>query len=427
MRRIAAAAIALAAMTASCDDDAPALVGVAGVTLQPASLELVEGADSALVVAVLPADATDKTVEWSSSDSAVVAVANGKVSALKAGGPVTITATARDGGFAATCAVTVVLPPGLKVSTLAGSGMPGHVDAAGTAARFADPQGIVADATGKVYVGESAWLRAVSPSGAVTTVAGGGSGGYADGAAPAARFTDVAGLALDAAGNLYAADYGNYCVRKISPSGAVTTLAGNGAAGFAEGSGTNARMGAVAGVALSPSGEILYATDLTNGCVWKVVIATGMTTVLAGAGEVGLSGPRGICCDAAGNLYVTEYFGHRVCKIAPSGAISAVAGSGTNGFRDATGASAMFSYPVNVVIDASGNLLVADSGNHCIRRITPSGEVSALAGLPRQKGYLDGPAGSARFESISGMTVAPDGIIYVLERSKPRLRRIAFE
>ena len=124
---------------------------------------------------------------------------------------------------------------------------------------------------------------------------------------------------------------------------------------------------------------------------------------------------------------MTEYFGHRVCKITPSGAISAVAGSGTNGFRDAAAASAMFSYPVNVMIDASGNLLVADSGNHCIRRITPSGEVSTLAGLPRQKGYLDGPAGSAQFESISGMTVAPDGTVYVLERGKPRLRRIAFE
>lgn len=427
--------VAALAMTAACGDDAPARV--AAVTLQPTSLELMEGTDSTLVATVIPKDAADKTVAWSSSDSTVVAVTSGRVSALQAGGPVTITVTTLDGGFTATCTVMVVLPPGLKVSTVAGDGVAGHVDATGTAARFSDPQGIVADATGKVYVGESAWIRMVAPSGAVSTLAGGGSTGYVDGIASAARFREIAGLALDAAGNLYAADYGNYCVRKISPSGTVTTLAGNGTAGYAEGTGKDARMGATGGVAISPSGEFLYVTDMTNNCVWKIVIATGAATTLAGNSAAGhadgpgpdarFNAPRGICVDAAGNLYVTEYFGQRIRKITPSGEVSTVAGSGTEGFRDATALSAMFSYPMNVVVDTDGNLLVADTRNYCVRRINSSGEVSTLAGIPRQKGYLDGPAGSAQFDSLSGMTVGVGGVVYVLERSKPRLRQIAFE
>jgi sugar lactone lactonase YvrE len=384
---------------------------------------MVVGSDTLLVATVLPDNADDKSVAWSSSDTTVVTVSNGNLSAVSVGGPVTITVTTLDGEFTATCAVTVKHPPGLKVSTVAGDGVVGHVDAVGTEARFSAPQGIVMDAAGNLYVGENTWIRKITPAGAVTTLAGGTAGGYVDGTSTAARFTDVAGLALDAQGNLYAADYGNYCIRKITPAGVVTTVAGNGTAGYADGTGTNAQMGAVGGVAFNPSKDILYVTDVTNDCIRKIVIATSEVTTLAN----GLTKPRGLCSDAAGNLYATEYFGHRVRKITPSGEVTTVAGSGAEGFRDAASTSAMFAYPVSITIDAAGNLYVSDAANYCIRQITPAGDVTTLAGIPRQRGYLDGPAASALFYSPSGIVSGTNGVIFVLDRSQPRLRRIAFE
>jgi sugar lactone lactonase YvrE len=427
---------ALVATAGACSEDAPPVpVAVAGVTLQPTTLEMEVGADTLLVAEVQPGDAADRAVTWSSSDSIIAIVADGKVSALNVGGPVTITVTTRDGGFTATCAVTVKYPRGLKVSTVAGDGVQGHVDATGTDARFNNPQGITTDAAGNVYVGETSWIRKISPAGEVTTLAGGVTSGYVDGTGSSARFLDVTDLALDASGNLYIADYGNYCIRKITPAGVVSTVAGNGVAGYADGVGANAQMGAVSGVVFNPARDILYVADMTNDCVRKIVVATGAVTTLVGKGsgsyanesETPLGYPRGICCDASGNLFVTEFFGHRVRKITPSGVVSTIAGSGDDGFRDASSTSAMFSYPSSVTVDAAGNLYVSDAGNYCIRQITPAGDVSTMAGIPRQQGFLDGPAAVSLFGSPAGITMGANGVIFVLDRNPARVRRIAVE
>jgi streptogramin lyase len=156
----------------------------------------------------------------------------------------------------------------------------------------------------------------------VTTVAG-GTGGYADGAGTDARFDEPMGITADAAGNLYVADTYNHRIRKIDPSGAVTTVAGDGTWGSADGAGTAAQF----------------------------------------------NHPSGITADAAGNLYVADTYNHRIRKIDPSGAVTTVAG-GTWGYAEGTGTDARFNLPSGITADAAGNLYVADYGNHRIRKLT---------------------------------------------------------
>jgi sugar lactone lactonase YvrE len=427
--------LASASFAVSCSDDEK-LVAVTGVELSATSLSLVVGTDSTLVATVTPPDAAVATVTWTSSDETIATVADGKVSALAVGGPVTITATALDGGKSATCAVTVIPPPQLVVSTLAGDGTSGHVDGTGAAAKFDAPQGVAVDAAGNVYVGENAYIRKITPAGVVTTLAGGSAPGFTDGTGAAARFKDVAALVVDATGNIYAADYGNYAIRKITPAGVVTTLAGNGTAGYVDGTGTDAQLGAIGGVALNPSGTTLYMADMTSQCIRQMVIATGVVTTLAGNGMPGhLDGtgtdaefifPRGLTIDAAGNLYVTEYLMvHYIRKITPAGVVTTVAGTGEDGYLDGPALSAQFSYPADLTVDAEGNLYVLDSGNRLVRKITPEGEVTTLAGSTQ--GYLDAPALKAQFDAPMGIAITSDGIIYVSDNRLPRVRKIALE
>jgi sugar lactone lactonase YvrE len=430
--------LALCGISCGNDDPAPgdATIHVTGVTLEPGSLALLVDADSTLVATVLPEDASDKAVTWSSSDATIVTVADGKVSALKAGGPVTITVTTRDGEKSATCAVTVTAVAQLVVGTLAGNGIIGHLDGAGASAGFTVPQGMAVDASGNIYVGENAYVRKITPAGVVSTLAGDGTAGYADGTGAGARFYDASGLVVDASGNVYVADYANYAIRKITPAGVVTTVAGTGGtAGYLDGTGTSALLGAVGDVALDPSGEILYLTDVTTYRDRRSVIASGEVTTLAGCGVAGhfdgtgtaaeLNSPRGLAVDATGNLYVTEYLSHYIRKITPAGVVTTVAGTGGEGYLDGPALTSLFSYPVAVAIDAAGNLLVVDPGNHRVRKISPGGVVSTLAGSTRD--YLDGPALTAKFDSPAGIAITGEGIIYVSDRLLPRIRVISIK
>jgi sugar lactone lactonase YvrE len=429
----------LCSLAMSCGtSDETRLVKVTGVEVLPTTLELLEGTDSTLVATVLPDNADDKRVTWRTGDPAVVSVEEGKVSALQAGGPVKVTVTTRDGVKSATCLVTVTaLPVELKVSTFAGSGTPGSQNAMGTAAQFSNPQGIVVDAEGNIYVGEDTRVRKITPAGMVTTLAGAGANGYLDGTGTAAYIQDAAGMDIDSRGNLYVAAYANYCVRKITPEGVVTTIAGNGTAGYLDGIGTAAEMGAVGDVLLDPSGEILYVTDGTNHCIRKVVLATGEVTTFAGNGTEGyvdatgtdarLAQPRGMTMDAEGNLYVIEYMSHRLRKVTPAGVVTTFAGSGEEGHLDGPAATATFSYPVAATMDAEGNIYISDTGNRCIRRITPDGEVSTFAGVPGERGLLDGPALTALFDSPFGIAINADGVMFVCDRFRPCIRRIAIE
>jgi sugar lactone lactonase YvrE len=199
----------------------------------------------------------------------------------------------------------------------------------------------------------------------VSTFAGSGEIGSADGDGTAAEFFGPHGIAIDATGNLYVADLGNHIIRKITPDGTVTTLAGSGISGFADGIGTAAQF----------------------------------------------SGPQGIALDAAGNIYVADQATQRIRKITPAGVVSTLAGSGVHvpfagvagGFADGDGATAKFYLPKGVAVDASGNVFVADNVNHRIRKVTPAGIVTTLAGSTL--GSADGPGTTAQFNRPSGIAI----------------------
>jgi sugar lactone lactonase YvrE len=313
------------------------------------------------------------------------------------------------------------------VTTLAGSDL-GFVDGTGAAARFNGPFGVAVDAAGNLYVADAGnhRIRKISPAGAVSTLAG-STQGFADGVGTAAQFNFPRGVAVDAAGTVYVADNANHRIRKITPAGAVTTLAGS-TNGFADGTGAAARFNSPSGVAVDAAGNV-YVADLNNHRIRKISPA-GAVTTLAGSTQgfadgVGtaaqFNGPLGVVVDAAGNVYVADNANHRIRKITPAGAVTTLAGS-TNGFADGTGAAARFNGPSGVAVDAAGNLYVADAGNHRIRKISPAGAVSTLAGSTQ--GFAGGVGTAAQFSFPRGVAVDAAGTVYVADNANHRIRKI---
>ena len=288
-----------------------------------------------------------------------------------------------------------VTPAGV-VTTLAGlAGSYGSADGTGTDARFNHPYGVAVDSAGNVYVADTCnnTIRKVTPAGVVTTLAGlAGSCGSADGTGSTARFYHPCGVAVDSAGNVYVADTCNHTIRKVTPGGVVTTLAGlAGSAGSADGTGSDARFNYPSGVAVDSAGNV-YVADTCNHTIRKVTPG-GVVTTLAGlagswaaptarAATRGSTTRRGVAVDSAGNVYVADTYNHTIRKVTPAGVVTTLAGlAGSYGSADGTGTNARFNYPYGVAVDSAGNVYVADSGNHTIRKVTPGGVVTTLAGL----------------------------------------------
>ena len=259
-----------------------------------------------------------------------------------------------------------IITPGGVVSTLAGSSW-GFQDGPGTSAKFANPEGVAVDAAGNVYVADmlNHRIRIITPDGIVSTFAGSGFGGYGDGIAASASFTHPMGVAVDAAGNVYVADQGNNCIRKIA-SGQVTTFAGAGFAGrgWTDSIGTLARFDRPYGVAVDTSG-IVYVADTYNGRIRKITSNRAVSTL-----ATGFTTPTAVAVDAAGNVYVAEPSNNYIKKIT-SGVVTIFAGSWGTGFSDGVATNATFSYPKGVAVNALGNVYVTDNNNHSIRVITP--------------------------------------------------------
>ena len=258
-----------------------------------------------------------------------------------------------------------------RVSTIAGDGLAGAAD--GKRARFADPFGVVLDRAGNLYVadgGANNSIRKIDMAGVTTTLAG-GEEGYAEGEGKAAAFNTPSGLAIDAAGNLYLADTGNNAIRKITPGGKVSTLAGDGLAGDKDGVGAGAQF----------------------------------------------NGPIGVAVDADGVVYVADTYNDRIRRISANGEVTTIAGGKRAGLADGAAAQALFDTPTGLALSAAGELYIADTGNSAVRKLGKDGNVSTVAAAKEgeRASLLRAPVGIA---------LTPDGFIYVTSNSHGRLAQI---
>ena len=339
----------------------------------------------------------------------------------------------------AVLAVCVSLPASAQeegetviVSTIAGGEPIFFADGQGSAARFNHPQGIAIDAAGNFYVADSGnhRIRKITPKGKVSTLAG-GEKGFADGQGSAARFDSPSGIAIDVAGNLYVTD--KHRVRKVTSKGEVTTLAGS-KEGFADGQGSAAQFYYPSGIVIDAAGN-LYLAD--NHRIRKVTPKGEVSTFAGGEGGFAdgqgsaarFSSPRSIAIDATGNLYVVDVnsrddhltYNYRIRKVTPKGEVSTLADSDQN-FVNEQGSSTRFNDPRGIAIDVAGNLYVADTYNGRIRKITPKGEVSTFVG--GKEGFANGQGSAAQFYQPYGMVIDMAGNLYVADHRNHRIRKI---
>lgn len=318
-----------------------------------------------------------------------------------------------------------------RVSTVAGDGLPGATDGRGQRVRFADPFGVARDAAGNLYVadgGDNNSIRKIAPDGSSSTLAG-GIEGYAEGSGAAAAFNTPSGVALDADGNLYVADTGNNAIRKVTPQGLVSTLAGDGMAGYQDGKGAGARFNgplAVA-VAVAPDGAV-YVADTYNDRIRRIA-PDGSVTTVAGAGVPGMADgaaavarfdtPAGLAVTAGGELLIADLANDAIRKLGRDGQVSTVA------VAPEKERSAPLRAPLGLAVTPDGYIYVASARHGRVSQISPAGEVTPLVDVdhPPQPGY--GADGSVRLYGPRGMALAPDGSLFVTDAATFRLHHIA--
>ena len=347
----------------------------------------------------------------------------------------------------------VVFTPGV-LTTVAGTGAEGHSGDGGpaTSATLFAPYGIRTDARGNLYIADrlSCYIRRVDTGGIITTVAGNGTCSFVGdglpsgdgGTATSAALGSPQGLAIDAAGNLYIADFQNHRIRKVNPSGIISTVAGNGTSGFS-GDGdiaTKAQFFYPADVAVDASGN-LFIADENNARVRKVN-KNGIISTVAGNGVSGYGGdggpatsaalsiPTGVAVDSAGNLYVADSAGQRVRKIDASGTISTFAGTGVSGGTiisdNVPAGAANLAYPTGVAPDNNGNVYIANYLGSLVSKVDSSGALTNVAGNGIAGFSQDG--GSATASSLYlPWSVAADGFgnLYISETTGNRIRKLA--
>jgi len=313
-----------------------------------------------------------------------------------------------------------------------------------TQAFFAFPAGITVDASGNLYVSDTSFLtiQKITSTTSVSTLAGATSTagttdgvGSKDGTGGAARFNQPTGLSATPDGILGVSDTANATIRVIQPDGTVTTLAGSPTLrGNADATGSAATFSMPIGIARDSAGT-LYIADATNHTIRKITSAGVVTTL---AGSAGLSGsadgtgsaarfnyPTGIALDSAGNVYVADTTNNLLRKITPAGTVTTLAGLvGVAGASDGTGSNALFNTPGGLGVDATGNIYLADTGNSEIRKITPAGVVTTLAGLPGVAGLKDGTGSDAWFNQPKALTVDGSGNVFVADTGNASIRMI---
>jgi sugar lactone lactonase YvrE len=273
----------------------------------------------------------------------------------------------------------------LTIRTFAGSTMPGSTNGPAATARFNHPVGLATDLTGNIYIAdtENSTIRRITPDGNVSTLAGlPGNFGSTDAIGGGARFYGPQAVTANNAGQLYVADSANSTIRKITSGGSVSTFAG------------------VAGISNSFDG---------NGS------------------NAQFYHPEGVATDPGGNVYVADTWNHTIRKITPAGAVTTLAGlAGSFGAADGTNSKARFNRPTGLAVDSATNIFIADSLNHTIRKLTPGGAVSTITGLPGVWGSSDGTNTGARFYLPEGISVAASGNLFVTDSGNQTLRKISF-
>ena len=320
------------------------------------------------------------------------------------------------------------------VTTIAGDGTAGYLDAQGTSAKFSSPTYVAVTSSGIIYVSDTSnnRIRSISSSGLVTTFAGSTSG-MTNGQGTAAQFSAPRALDVDASGNVCVIDYNNNRIRKITSTGLVSTLSGSGGYGGTNGLGTSASFKYPEGISFDSAGNVFVA-DVSNNSIRKIT-STGDTTTYSGTGTSGLengysgtiamfSNPVAVSVISSGVVYAIDDYNSCIRKITTDGLVSTFAGNSATGYVDGTGAAAYFNNPKGMAVDASGNIYVADTYNNRIRKITSSGVVTTIAG-DGTAGFLDGQGTAARFNNPWGITVDSAGNIYVADTKNYRIRKIS--
>ncbi|MGP8216504.1 MAG: T9SS type A sorting domain-containing protein [Bacteroidia bacterium] len=332
----------------------------------------------------------------------------------------------------------------LDIYTFAGNGINGYSGDGGpdTTAELSDPWGLARDGKGNIYIGDNGnnRVRMINTSGVISTVAGTGKYGFSGdgGAATAAEISAPRGVAVDASGNIYIADYSNNRIRKVNTSGTISTVAGNGIAGYS-GDGaaaTAAQLYYPPGVAVDGAGNIYIAAGQMNRI--RVVNTSGIINTIAGDGTAGYSGdggsaitaelynPQGVTPDASGNIYIADYGNNRVRKVNTAGNISTVAGTGKAGYNGDGGAAtaAELYNPTGVTIDSAGDIYIADNNNSRVRKVSTTGIISTVAG-DSNTGY-SGNGGLATMAELNGPTsiLLNSGIIYIADQDNSCIREV---
>jgi len=328
----------------------------------------------------------------------------------------------------------------VNVQTVLGSTVEGVLRSDAETTRLWNAKGMTMDEDGNLYVSGDYANQIVkrSTNGTVETLAGSGLFGYQDGTAEEATFARPHGLTLDENGDVLVADYLNSVIRKVDSDGTVSTWAGTGDFGGIDGPKEEASFTFISDIVRDTFGNY-YIAD--NNRIRKIS-PDGITSTLAGSDVAGFEdGPGsnarfnfiwGMGIDLDGNIYTADFFNHAIRKITPDGIVTTVAGNGLQGYSDAQGLNARFNYPEDVAADAAGNLYVADGQNYRVRKITPDGTVTTFAGVgtPTQfflndgQSAIDGDGSLAQFGRLRGIMVQPNGNILVNSWSNDAIREI---